>query len=325
MSKEKHLILIHGRSTKPSEKEKARLTKKALLHGLDRVSVEAAQKVRSGKIKLSFAYYGDISNAAMIEAGKKTKKDLAGRDPAHGDAPCELDGSYDADLDRLFLHTDFTKSAYNDFLKREKDLRAVDNVASAVSGVLNLLGLSDNVIRAATPDMGAYLTTRTTGSAVRVRLQAHLEKALKRDADICLVSHSMGCIVSYDVLWKYSRMSEYAHLRGKKVNRWITIGNPLGEPGVRDNLYDSSEPEDGKYPSGIIEHWTNFSAYDDFVSHDAEIGDDFRQMLKRGFVKSIQDHRIYNFWAGAEGSNPHKFYGYLDHPDVAKEIVDWIG
>lgn len=228
------------------------------------------------------------------------------------------------DLKRLFDRTSYTKAAYKKLLKEEKDRRVVDNVASAVSGVLNLIGLSDNVIRAATPDMGAYLTTREVGSAVRARLQAPLGKALKSGGDVCLVSHSMGCIVSYDVLWKFSRMSEYAHLRGKEVTRWITLGNPLGEPGVRDNLYDASEREDGMYPANIIKHWVNFSAHDDFVAHDEDIADDFKKMKRRGLVGSIKDKRMYNFWAGDSGSNPHKFYGYLDHPDVATQIANWI-
>ena len=320
----KHLIVIHGRATKPSEREKKRLVKQSILHGLGRVSPAAAAKVRSGEVKLAIAYYGDINNEEMIKAGKKVRQELKGRDPDHGNAPCELDKSYDEDLKRLFARTSFTKADYQKLLQEVKDKSAVDNVASAVSGVLNLLGLSDNVIRAATPDMGAYLTTRTVGSAVRSRLRQPLESALKKGADVCLVAHSMGCIVSYDVLWKFSRMSEYEHLRGKKVNRWITLGNPLGEPGVQDNLYDASERKDGKYPAGIINKWINFSAKDDFVAHDEDVADDFRDMLDRGLVSSIKDREIYNFWSGTDGSNPHKFYGYLDHPDVAAEIADWV-
>ena len=324
MTPPKHLIVIHGRATKPAEREKKRLVKESILHGLGRVSPEAAAKIRSGEVKLSLAYYGDISNAEMVKAGKKVLQELKGRDPDHGNAACELDGSYDADLKSLFARKSFTKSDYNKLLKEVTDLSAVDNVASAVSGVLNLLGLSDRVIRAATPDMGAYLTTRTVGSAVRVRLQKPLESALKKNADVCLVAHSMGCIGSYDILWKFSRMSEYAHLRGKKVNRWITLGCPLGEPGVQDNLYDASEGKDGKYPTGIIDKWINFAAKDDFVAHDEDLADDFREMIVRGFVSSIVDKKIYNFWSGSGGSNPHKLYGYLDHPDVAKEIADWV-
>ena len=42
-AKKKHLIVIHGRSTKPSQKEKTRLVRAALLHGLERVDAAAAK------------------------------------------------------------------------------------------------------------------------------------------------------------------------------------------------------------------------------------------------------------------------------------------
>ena len=51
---------------------------------------------------------------------------------------------------------------------------------------------------------------------------------------------------------------------------------------------------------------------------------DFKSMLKRRLVSKITDKMIYNFWAGSSGSNPHKFFGYLDNPDVASEIAKWI-
>lgn len=333
MAQAKHLIIIHGRATKPSRKEKTRLIEESLLHGLQRNHPDAARKVKSGRIKLSIAYYGDISNSIMIDSGKKSASDLPGKDADHGHVPCEKEGSYDTDLARLFQRTSFNKRAYKEFLAAERDKRALDDIATALSGVMNILGLSDNVIRTATPDMGAYLTRHSIRSTIRERLNEHLLPALEKGDDICLVSHSMGCIVSYDVLWKYSHMSEYSHVRTKTVSQWITLGNPLGEPGVRNNLIDAPfEAEEDLYPTNI-KHWLNIAAYDDFVSHDATMANDFKAMkrkrnirgLQRSTVSSIKDARIYNFWAGYDGSNPHKLYGYLDHPRVAKAIAGWIG
>ncbi len=297
MSKEKHLIVIHGRATKPSKKEKNRLVKKSIIHGLGRVSESSADKVLSGEVKFKPVYYGDVSNREMMKAGKKSKADLNGRDSAYDNAPCEEDGSYDDSLKTLFERDSFTKSAYKKLLKENDDLRGLDELAGPVMRALKFFGLSDRVLRSLLPDMGAYLMQRKVGSEIRFRLHQQLEKSLKSGADVCLVSHSMGCLVSYDVLWKYSHMSEYKHLRGKKVSRWITLGNPLGDPTVRQNLYGAHERDDARYPADIIDRWVNFSAHDDIVA--------------------------YNFWVG-EGSNPHKLYGYLDHPNVATEIADLI-
>ncbi|TNF96062.1 MAG: hypothetical protein EP297_10765 [Gammaproteobacteria bacterium] len=323
----KRLIIIHGRATKPSEKEKKRLVRKCLLHGLERVRPAAATRLRRSKVKYNFIYYGDINNREIIKRSPDKETELTGRDEKHGGMPCEPAGSYDDDLATMFMQMKFDKRAYKKFLKDVKDRRFFDETASVVSVLAGMVGLSDNVIRKATPDMGAYLMSRKVGSEIRERLQRVLKPALKNNEDICLVSHSMGCIVSYDVLWKFSQMSEYRDVRnsGNRVSLWLTLGNPLGEPGVRDNLYDAHEPEDGMYPVDIINQWMNIAARDDFVSHDGSMKDDFAEMKDKGLVGNIRDlPEIYTFWRGTHGVNPHKLYGYLDHPKVAGQIANWM-
>ncbi len=328
MARKKHLMVVHGRSTKPSEKEKTRIVTLALMNGLNRVDPGAAAKIgtEEGQVNLSFIYYGDLSNQLIVERNPDKLERLQGQDSDHGNQRCEAEGFYNKGLAKLFEQEGHDEADYKAFLKKYDDRRWVDNAASVVSFLGNLAGLSDHVIAKATADMGAYLLTRRWGSAIRDRLQRPLKEALLNGDDICLVSHSMGCIVSYDVLWKFSRMSEYREVqaKGNRVTKWFTLGNPLGEPGVRKNLYDSDEPKDGKYPKDIIKEWVNFSAQDDFICHDATVEDDFKQMIDNELLSGIRDEKIYNFWIGAKATNPHKFYGYLDNPIVAGEIVDWM-
>ena len=75
---------------------------------------------------------------------------------------------------------------------------------------------------------------------------------------------------------------------------------------------------------GSSEDWINLSAQDDFICHDSTVKDDFKAMKREGFVDQIIDRKVYNFWRGAKTTNPHKFYGYLDNPTVAREIVNWM-
>jgi hypothetical protein len=168
--------------------------------------------------------------------------------------PCEPDHYYDEALAALFARRTHSKAACKAFLQANCDRSWLDNVASVVSSVASLTKLSDNLISKATADIGAYLLTRRWGSQIRDRLQRPLKKSLLAGEDVCLVAHSMGCMVSYDVLWKFSRMSEYRDVQnaGNRVTKWLTLGNPLSEPEVRDNLYDADERDDGRYPSGII-------------------------------------------------------------------------
>jgi hypothetical protein len=325
--RKKHLIVIHGRATKPSASEKKSLVKKSLLHGIDRVDSTIATKIKNGNIKYSFVYYGDVSNQELIARDKDLKKSLTGKnDVKYNNEPCEPKGSYDDDLETMLAQELFTKAAYKKLLADVPDKRYLDEIAAFVSWFSSKTGFSDEIISRATADMGAYLLTRKVGSEVRERLGEPLKKALLADEDVCLVSHSMGCIVSYDVLWKFSQMSEYRDVQhsGNKINLWLTIGNPLGEPGVKKNLYDANEKQDGKYPKHIINDWLNISAVDDFVSHDCKIADDYAEMKTLGYLNKLKDMaEIYNFWSGTNGSNPHKFYSYLDNPNVAKTITQW--
>ena len=140
----------------------------------------------------------------------------------------------------------------------------------------------------------------------------------------------MGCMVAYDVLWKFSRMSEYGDLRatGTRISRWITLGCPLGEAGVKANLYDSDEFDfqggTDKHPKDIIVDWFNFAAVDDFISHDATMKNDYSAMLKYGYLTSIRDISVYNCYTFKGTSNPHKLYGYLVNPKCAAAVADWI-
>ena len=79
MPKKKHLILIHGRATKPSETEKKRLVTASLLHGLNRVDPAAAKKLEDKKIGYTFVYYGDVSNREIMNHDPDVKRQLTGK------------------------------------------------------------------------------------------------------------------------------------------------------------------------------------------------------------------------------------------------------
>ncbi len=327
------IIMIHGRSTKPCKAQLAHLQKTALLQGLKLVHSSKAAKVDDGRVAVDFVYYGDINNRILAGIDDATANKLKANDPHSDNAPCLPAGGYAAAIAALASFERFDKAAYRRVVAENKDMRFVDDAARAVStlaAILTFANLNRFAIQKATADMGAYLMRRSVGSAIRERLQEPLRKALKRGDDICLVSHSMGCMVAYDVLWKYSRMSEYSDLRagGAKVNRWVTLGCPLGEAGVKANLYDANEYDfkggTDRHPMNIVGDWLNVAAVDDFISHDATMKNDYSAMLKHGYVDSITDLRIYNCFTFKGTSNPHKLYGYLANPTCAATIADWI-
>ncbi len=321
------MILIHGRSTKPSASAQQRLLRNALINGLNRHSPHAANEIHSGRIKLRFAYYGDINNRLIAQSRPDAIHRLTDRnDEQYRFAPCLPEEPIQAAIDRLAKVTAHDGLAYAEFLQSHRDIRWLDEAASAISAVASVTGLSEYVLKRATADMSQYLLTRKIGSEIRERLQQHLRPSILEDNDICLISHSMGCIVAWDVLWKFSRMSEYRHIQESRnrVALWLTLGCPLGEPGVQANLYDANERGEYRFPSRIIHDWVNIAAEDDFVAHDETLANDYAEMLQLGFIHSITDRAIYNFYVKDGQADPHSFYGYLDHPLVASYIANWI-
>ena len=68
------------------------------------------------------------------------------------------------------------------------------------------------------------------GSSVRWRLSEPLKEALETDRDVMILAHSLGSMVAYDVLWKFSHTGEYRHIREAEITHFVTIGSPLGDP-----------------------------------------------------------------------------------------------
>jgi hypothetical protein len=321
----KRIVLVHGRATKPRKPEKLRLIKTALIHGLERVSSKAASKVKNGNINLDLAYYGDINNAIQWAHQQQPSKKIVTDFLTAWGFPFEKNGSYDKSLSELLSWPTSRQNRINylELRARVDDLGFVDNILDVVSPIVDFTGLNDELINSWLPDVGYYFSYRIIGSMIRERLQKVLIPQLKKDYHVCLISHSLGTVVAYDVLWKISRMSEYTKLHQKKIDLFLTLGSPLGDPVIQKQLYDNNEPEDGRYPANIRE-WKNFSAKDDFISHDEKLADNFREMVDRRLVSRITDQFIYNFWVGDDGLNSHKLYGYLDNFKVAKVIANWI-
>jgi hypothetical protein len=332
----KHLILVHGRAIKPSASALAALAKRAIIRGLERAGqASAALALDGGAIRFSSVYYGDINNE--IEASHSRRKAAlltAANDPGYRFKPCFPA----AELEAGFALTDaipkFTAATYRKVLNDADDWRFLDEAADVASlfGRLLTFGiLNTAAVDLAGSDMAAYLTSQVIGSEIRDRLRAVLEPSLLAGDDICLVTHSLGCMVAYDLFWKYSFRSEYQHVRaaGKAVRLWLTIGCPLGEMGVQKNLLDGSALDSEKYPRNQFLDWVNIHAADDVIAHVESMRRAFAVMQNRGYCREISDRKIYNCWIYRDAinghlvSNPHDLYGYLMNQRTAAFVGRW--
>lgn len=311
----KHLFLIHGRSFKPAQAELEGNWLTAARHGLVRDHGAQLGDTFDGVDKF-FAYYGDISNAFLVGEGQ----------------------TYDeaADVaDRTACLATLSNYAAGDFLDEDgkRNYEGLPGktslwefLADVVAGPLALLGLSEPIVSLVAPDMREYWNPETAfGSDVRWILTDPLAAALHDGDDIMLVSHSLGTMISFDVLWKFSYYGEYENLRqaGNKIDTWVTLGCPLGDATVKQNLKGAGASGVRRYPN-LIRNWINIAAEDDFVAHDETVSDDYRRMEAEGQIESIEDQRIYNLAVRHGGSNPHHGAGYLIHPTFTDHLAAWL-
>jgi len=315
----KKIILVHGRSYKPNKKILKRNWIDATQYGINRdFGEKELAKFNQLKPKIEMAYYGDLSNDFLSKHGdglwteQREKDDIADRK----EALLAL---------KKYGARDFTKRNYN----KIRDLSDVlkEAAANILSGPLSIFGIGDDLVEMVAPDMGHYWNLDDEfGSNVRWRLTEILTKAMGAGEDILLVAHSLGTIVCYDVLWKISHYGEYKKLRekGYKNITLITIGSPLGDENVKDQLKGADASGYRRYPQNI-KRWINFAAEDDFISHDSTVKNDFRDMKKFGLDPNISDKEIYNMSIREGNSNPHHSTGYLIHPKFSQAVVSWLG
>ena len=308
----KKLIFIHGRNTKPLENELRNIWYAAVRGGLKRdFGAQAVSAFNS--VAKKFVYYGDLSNKFLHkEKGVKIPDDVASRKETLKQL-------------KTYATNEFRKGVYN---KLEGKDALKEGLADTFSGILSALRIGEPLVSAVAPDMGHYWNREQYfGSDVRYRLTKVLKQAFDHDDQIMLVAHSLGTIVSYDCLWKFSHYGEYRHDYGsqKKIDLLVTMGSPLGDENVKDNLKGSSSKGKLRYPNNIKE-WVNISAEDDYISHDSRLKNDYKDMVKyRLLKKNVREiYPIYNLAVRNNKSNPHSSVGYLIHPKFTELLWNWI-
>ena len=105
---------------------------------------------------------------------------------------------------------------------------------------------------------------------------------------------------------------------------FLTLGSPLGMHYVQSHLIGLREKKENSYPK-LIRKWINLSSEGDVIALERNFHSVFKEMIKKGFVSSIEDHShgIYNYFRSDQGLNCHRSYGYLVNPATGSIIADW--
>ncbi|MBQ91649.1 MAG: hypothetical protein CL441_09635 [Acidimicrobiaceae bacterium] len=257
------------------------------------------------------AYYGDLSNRYLRSRGRRYRQaaDIDDRRRALA-------------LLRQRQAHEFTRREYNR-LPGSSPIK--EFLADVAGGPLNWLGLGERAVASVAPDMREYWNPESQfGSDVRWPFTLALKTAMNSGDDILVVSHSLGTLIAWDTFWKFSYYGEYRPYRRRPVSLWVTLGSPLGNETVKDNLKGARATGGRRYPANIV-RWHNIAAEDDFISHDQSIEDDFAGLqVHHARTKTVKDHRVYNLAVREGKSNPHSSVGYLIHPKLSELIAAWL-
>jgi len=214
---------------------------------------------------------------------------------------------------------DFKEKAIN-FLKRQRDKILFNETMHAT-----FPSFTDMIIKLFFKDLDIYFTQNCVEENKQDCLAKDVinEKLLNilknyKNREVLVIAHSMGTIVTYDTLIK----SEHE----VSIDSLLTIGSPLGVPFILNKLKNplSVSPEDNeklRVPENIKNEWINIADPDDKVAQNADLSNLF-SINRNGVLPSMII--VDNDFESEGIENPHKSFGYLRTPEVAKLIDEFL-
>jgi len=165
-----------------------------------------------------------------------------------------------------------------------------------------LSDLSLKIMKKTMTDLYEYYSNIKRYREINERLADILDSV--RHKEIILLSHSMGTIVSYEVLRDIIQ-------KDIKVKTWITLGCPLGLACVK--TLSAKKRVLLRTPTSVTNHWYNINDPRDLVAIDSNLSNDYGSNTNN--VKPI-DIKTWNDYP----HNPHKSFGYLRTKEVSNII-----
>jgi len=311
----KKIICIHGLASKPPEAELTRNWKRCIAANLHASAPETYPDPEGGNLSevIDVVYW---ANAI----------------PSH----VEDDEDYCAALsDRIDELIEVRQEKGPSFhMPRKWNLRKLSKsfLLSAASTMSSAFSLKDDIVENKLVEARLYRHEQYVADAIREPLVKAIRDAWDAGDEIMILSHSMGSFIAYDVLWQLSRRRQYETYWNKRLRYLITLGSPLGDGYIQSLLFGDrfADKDARRYPANV-DAWLNFSAYGDAVCHDSALKDDFHKTMEHlGLLSSSayssRDYvKLWNPFTTVSGkSNPHKSYGYLVQPKLAKWIQAFL-
>jgi len=212
------------------------------------------------------------------------------------------------------------KNKFINFFKRQRD-----KILFSETMHVKFPSFTDLIIKHLFKDLDIYLTQKCveenkSDCLAKDIICDRITNALKKHKrkDILLVTHSMGTIVTYEVLIQSEKELE--------IDSLITIGSPLGVPFIFDKLKNDSSvvSEDSnklRTPENIKTEWINLADTEDKV---AQCNDLIEQFKSNSNGVRPTTHSVFNDYQSEGIENPHKSFGYLRTSELAQIIDDFL-
>ena len=296
----KVIIVIHGLGNKPPVWLLKYWWKKSIREGL--------RKINKPKwfFKFKMVYWADILHPEPLSVLPFNKES-----PLYNDEPY-TESRNPVNKKRL---SNFKIRLLNKFEE------VTDKLSFKKNKLFNLDIIFEAVIKLLFKDLDAYYSSKMeNGKKIKDEICDRLAEIINKykDYEIMLIAHSMGSIVAYDTLIFCTPDAE--------INTFVTIGSPLGMQYVMKKILSE---QNRKYnenillntPENISDFWFNFSDPDDKVALIYRLGNNYKQ--NSGGIAPV-DILVNNDYEFRNKRNPHKSYGYLRTPELAKIINEFL-
>ncbi len=297
----KVIIVIHGLGNKPEAKLMHKWWWKSISEGLQNHTNNIYQKPIFKTV-----YWADV----LYDKPKDEKC----TDP---ESPFYLEEPYEPEIFSQVIKDQTVRQKIMDAIVFEVNKIFLNDDYS-----LNFSSINDLIIEKYFKDLDAYYDNgiNRNHQPIRETLRNRLKSVLleHKNDDILLIAHSMGSIIAFDVLSLFKDEVQ--------INTLITIGSPLGFPAVISKIamelkLKNRNTHKLEAPSSIKNNWFNFSDLEDRVAFNYKLDDDISESLNG--IKVI-DFIVNNNYSIRGKHNPHKSYGYLRTPEVAKKIYEFL-
>ena len=299
----KIIIGVHGLGNKPPKDLLESWWKQSIEEGLNRIGYTHR------KFDFELVYWADTLNPAPLNPEETDK-----------DSKLYISERYVPAPERRRKKPKGFKERFINIFKRYRD-----KILFHESMHENFPSFTDLIIKHFFKDLSLYLTQKFTeetksDSLVKEEIRLKLINTLKKykGDDILLITHSMGSIISYDVLIHSEK--------DVAIDSFITMGSPLGIPFMFDRLKNefSKVPGDEnrlRTPENILTEWINLADPADKLAQKAGLRKIFK-MNSREIGPDIK--LIFNDYESEGIENPHKSFGYLRTPELAHIMSEFL-